>query len=74
MIIDGKKIISKKVFNVINPFTKTVVGKAIEASYKHIRGAVEKSYNFQCFIIFKRTFKNFIKNKKSVKKKKKILC
>jgi len=68
MIIDGKKIISKKVFNVVNPFTKTTIGKAIDASYKHIRQAVEKSYNFQCLLSSKERSKILAKTRNQLKK------
>ncbi len=71
MIIDGKKIISKKVFNVINPFTKTIVGKAIDASHKHIRQAVEKSYNFQCLLSSKERSKILSKTRNQLRRKKK---
>ena len=74
MIIDGKKIISKKVFNVVNPFTKTIVGKAIDASYKHIRQAVEKSYNFQCLLSSKERSKILIKTRNQLKKNKKYFA
>ena len=42
MIIKGKKIISKKLFNVVNPFTKTTIGKAIEASNLMILRVIEQ--------------------------------
>ncbi len=73
MIIDGKKIISKKVFNVVNPFTKTIVGKAIDASYKHIRQAVEKSYNFQCLLSSKERSKILSKTRNQLRRKKNIM-
>ena len=74
MIIDGKKIISKKVFNVVNPFTKTIVGKAIDASHKHVRQAAEKSYNFQCLLSSKERSKILSKTRNQLRRKKKILC
>ena len=71
MVNNDKKISSSNVFNIVNPFTKTTVGKVINSSAEHIRHVLEKSYNFRCSLspversnIFTGTINQLNKNKK----------
>jgi len=48
MIVNGKRVLEGKKFDVVNPYTGDIVGEVVDASQFSIEEAILKSYDFKC--------------------------